>query len=65
MTIRVPKLRHAAITTSDGSAVVVESSHPGPSMPTQPSAALSSPPSSRRMYFQTTETATMLVTTGR
>ncbi len=65
ITIRVPKLRHTAITTSVGSASVVLSSQPGPSMPTQPSTVLTRPPSSRSRNFHTTETATMLVTTGR
>ena len=65
ITIRVPKLRHTAITTSVGRASVVESSQPGPSMPTQPSSVLTRPPSSRSRNFHTTETATMLVTTGR
>ena len=61
----MPKFRHTAMTTSVGRAVLVLSSQPMPSMPTQPSTVFSSPPFSRRMNFQTTETATMLVITGR
>ena len=65
MIISEPRLRHDDITTSDGSASVVLSSQPGPLIPTSASTALSRPPSSRSRNFQTTETATMLVTTGR
>ena len=47
ITISVPKLRHTAIRTSEGSDSVVLSSQPGPSMPTQPRTVLKSPPLSR------------------
>ena len=65
MIISAPRLRHDDITTSEGSASDVLSSQPGPLIPASARTALSRPPSSRRRNFQTTDTATMLVTTGR
>ncbi len=47
MIMRVPTLRHTAITTSEGSAHVVSLSQLGPVIPTTASAELSSPSGSR------------------
>ena len=64
MIIAVPKLRHEAMTISEGIDVVVDPSQSGPLIPTQPRMVLTSPLSGWSRNRQTTATATIEVTTG-